>query len=350
MKLRRATIENFRGLKKLEIDFLEDSSEGEQVPRSLTCLVGDNGAGKTSALQAIGLVLWMAGARERRVDGFGWEGFLPERIGTLGKTRVQVEVAFTEQEIELAQKSVQSFVGVFNATWLQLLVGVPGAPDLSLATLVLEDGAVTPPPNRLPRTTFLGRWCLEQIAKSQPDLAARRGELGSVVWFQQNRLPHPDVRGELVGWWAMHTSPVGQGRNGTDPVSRFNENLDRVFPGLRFVGVDEDPTSASSAGPKRFYCLFERGGKPYDLAELSSGEQAVFPFAYEFALRAPGPSVVLIDELELHLHPPQQQALLAALSKLAPEAHFVITTHSSAVADMIPERRIVRLEGGRRCL
>jgi hypothetical protein len=209
---------------------------------------------------------------------------------------------------------------------------------------------VTPHMSNDRSTPFLGRWCLEQIAKTHPDLAARRSELGDVTWFQQNRLPRSNVRADLVGWWAKHTSPVGHGKNGGDPVSRFNENLDRVFPGLRFVGVDEDPTAPPGPGPKSFYCLFERGGKPYDLAELSSGEQAVFPFAYEFALRAPGPSVVLIDELELHLHPPQQQALLAALPKLAPEAQFVITTHSPAVADMVPEPRLVRLEGGRRCL
>lgn len=350
MKLRHAKIENFRGLLKFEIDFLEDAASGEPVPRPLTCLVGDNGAGKTSALQAIGLALWLAGGVDRRVDGFAWEGFLPERIGTFGKTRIEVTVAFTDPEIELAKTIFESWFELDQTRSFRRDTGSGVVPDLRVATVVFENGTVTPPLAAETRSPFLGRWCLEQIARTRPDLTARRGELGSVLWFQQNRLPRPDVRAELVGWWAKHTSPAGQGRNGADPVSRFNENLDRVFPGLRFVGVDEDPTATSGPLPKSFYCLFERGGKPYDLAELSSGEQAVFPFAYEFALRAPGPSIILIDELELHLHPPQQQALLAALSKLAPEAQFVITTHSSAVADMVPEPRLVRLEGGRRCL
>jgi hypothetical protein len=347
MKLRHAKFENFRGISRLEIDFLEDSAAGELVPRPLTCLVGDNGAGKTSVLQAIGLTLWLAGAIDGRVDDFAWGGFLPERIGTFGKTRVEVEVAFTDAEVDLAKMAFESWwkLDPFRAgTWRWDVA------DLRVATVVFENGSVTPPTSTDQRVPFVGRWCLEQITRTHPHLTARRGELGSVIWFQQNRLPRPDVRAELVGWWAKHTSPAGQGRNGADPVSRFNANLDRVFPGLTFVGVDEDPTINSGSGPKSFYCLFERGGEPYDLAELSSGEQAVFPFAYEFALRAPGPSVVLIDELELHLHPPQQQALLAALSKLAPEAQFVITTHSAAVADMVPESRLVRLEGGRRCL
>jgi energy-coupling factor transporter ATP-binding protein EcfA2 len=352
MKLRRAVIENFRGLSRLEIDFLEDSAAGERAPRALTCLVGDNGAGKTSVLQAIGLVLWLAAGRDRRVEEFAWEGFLPERMGTLGKTRVEVEVAFTDEEIELSNTIFEAWYKLDTSRsflhWR--LTGPKEIAALRVATAIFDDGAVSPSFSDGHCIPFLGRWAMEQIAKTHPDLAARRSELGAVTWFQQNRLPRSNVRADLVGWWAKHTSPVGHGRNGSDPVSRFNENLDRVFPGLEFVGVDEDPTAVSGAGPKSFYCLFERGGKPYDLAELSSGEQAVFPFAYEFALSAPGPSVVLIDELELHLHPPQQQALLAALPKLAPEAQFVITTHSPAIADMVPERRIVRLEGGRRCL
>jgi predicted ATP-dependent endonuclease of OLD family len=83
---------------------------------------------------------------------------------------------------------------------------------------------------------------------------------------------------------------------------------------------------------------------------MSSGEQAVFPLIYEFVRLDIAKSLVLIDELELHLHPPQQQALLGALPKIGRDCQFIITTHSPYLADVIPTENEVRLDGGRRSL
>lgn len=56
--------------------------------------------------------------------------------------------------------------------------------------------------------------------------------------------------------------------------------------------------------------------------------------------------MVLIDELELHLHPPAQQALYSALPKLGPDCQFFITTHSEFLTGVIPQDRKVRIRGG----
>ncbi len=68
--------------------------------------------------------------------------------------------------------------------------------------------------------------------------------------------------------------------------------------------------------PGDFYFFLSRGGVEFDFSEMSSREQAVFPLIYDFARLSIARSIVLIDELELHLHPPQQQALLSALPKI----------------------------------
>lgn len=54
--------------------------------------------------------------------------------------------------------------------------------------------------------------------------------------------------------------------------------------------------------------------------------------------------MILIDELELHLHPPMQQAFLQALFKLGKNNQFIITTHSDYVEQIVPESNIIRLE------
>ena len=53
---------------------------------------------------------------------------------------------------------------------------------------------------------------------------------------------------------------------------------------------------------------------------MSAGEQAVFPVLFEFVRQQVRNSVVMIDEIDLNLHPPEAQWLLSALPALAPGA------------------------------
>ena len=138
---------------------------------------------------------------------------------------------------------------------------------------------------------------------------------------------------------------------GRDYISLLEQRMEKVFPGFRFVGM-EPRRGVETPGPSDLLVLVERKGCsiPYDIAEMSSGEQAVFPLAYEMARLEIVKSVVLIDELELHLHPPEQQALYSNLPRLAPDCQFVMTTHSKYLDDVVPEDAKVRLRGGRLCL
>ena len=151
------------------------------------------------------------------------------------------------------------------------------------------------------------------------------------------------LREDLVGWWGYHTSPA------KDPARDFLAKLEgqfsTLFPGTRFAGIAPRDV-ASSLRRADFYFLFERDGLTYDLAELSSGEQAVFPLLSEFVRLDISRSIVLVDELELHLHPPEQQALLAALPGLGPDCQFIVTTHSPYLADVIPGRGNRPPQGG----
>jgi predicted ATP-dependent endonuclease of OLD family len=64
---------------------------------------------------------------------------------------------------------------------------------------------------------------------------------------------------------------------------------------------------------------------------------------FDFANWGINNSIVLIDELELHLHPPLQQGLLNALRSLGRDNQFIITTHSDAVEAIVPPECIRRL-------
>ena len=49
------------------------------------------------------------------------------------------------------------------------------------------------------------------------------------------------------------------------------------------------------------------------------------------------PGIVMIDEIELHLHPSWQQQILPTLQKIFPRIQFIVTTHSPQVVSSIPQ-------------
>lgn len=85
-------------------------------------------------------------------------------------------------------------------------------------------------------------------------------------------------------------------------------------------------------------------GAVVSLSALSDGERAILLIFAELALRAPGPCVILIDELEQHLHPRWQREILAALLAMAPLAQFIITTQSPFLAACAPDD-VIKLPG-----
>lgn len=56
--------------------------------------------------------------------------------------------------------------------------------------------------------------------------------------------------------------------------------------------------------------------------------------------------VVLIDEVDMHLHPKWQQTVIAGLTQAFPKIQFVVTTHSPQVLSTVPSDCIRRLEHG----
>lgn len=53
--------------------------------------------------------------------------------------------------------------------------------------------------------------------------------------------------------------------------------------------------------------------------------------------------VVLIDEIELHLHPIWQAQLIRALKEIFPKAQFILTTHSPSVLQTLEKEEIIAL-------
>jgi hypothetical protein len=363
MKLTRVLVENFKGVEHFEIDFV---TTGDAAPRHITALLGDNGTGKTTVLQAIALTLSMATRRTRSPDQLNWHGFLAERVSSLGPTRVELDVSFDQEEIQTTALLFDEWYASLSQDWRESHRIVPPA-RLSKVQLRFDGRRLDSPQGFEAVNQFCGRYYVKVSSRPHQERRKLFPKLGDIFWFDQYRnlgtvgtedgggkavaeswqIGVERLRQYLVGWWAYHTSP--NKTHGTDYIVPLQELFARVFPGTAFHGLaprsDDMPPGAED-----WYFLLQRGSNLFDLAEMSSGEQAVFPLLYEFVRLDISKSIVLIDELGLHLHPPEQQALLHALPQIGADCQFVVTTHSEALAEAIPEEHKAHLEGGRRCL
>ena len=108
--------------------------------------------------------------------------------------------------------------------------------------------------------------------------------------------------------------------------------------------------------PPRFMVTFKTGGKSEKLAldQLSGGYRAVLALAVDLAWRmAQGnphldnplesEAIVLVDEVDLHLHPSWQQRILDDLTRTFPHAQFIVSTHSPPVLTTVRPEHILEL-------
>jgi hypothetical protein len=369
MKLSHIHIENFKGIKELDIPL---TTEQGGNPRRLTCLIGDNGSGKTTALQAIALTLSLATRRTRYVTDFRWHGFLPERVSSQGETFVELTILLDPEEINLTHALFREWYDAQSSDWKQTHRVVDPS-DYREVRLVYEKGRVSSPQGLAAVNQFLGRYYVKWLAMTRPTLKEKFVQLGDVFWFDQYRnlgtvlmdretdsserpkeaeswgVGVEQLREYLVGWWAFYTSDPSIRGQGKNYIKDLEKKFAELFPGTHFRGTrPREGIVAPSA--KDFYFLLEREDRLYDLAEMASGEQAVFSLLYDFIRLNICRSIVLVDELEMHLHPPAQQALYSTLPKLGSDCQFFITTHSEFLTGIIPKEQKVRIQGGRRCL
>jgi len=228
--------------------------------------------------------------------------------------------------------------------------------------LVLENGKPLAAPELLAQ--FRGRDQARRLIRENPDVREFFPRLPGVFWFDQFRnlgapAADPDLaldpstqpgiaalRQYLVSMWHGRT----KGRfHQNDILGQLEAIFQAVFPGRSFT--EPEPRFLTGLPtPDEHYFMLTDGSRTYELAEMSAGEQAVFPLFYDFVRQQIRRSVVLIDEIDLNLHPPLAQALLRSLPTLGKDCQFIMTTHASAITDIVGEEEIRRLPGGRLCL
>ncbi|MBF0337341.1 MAG: AAA family ATPase [Nitrospirae bacterium] len=139
--------------------------------------------------------------------------------------------------------------------------------------------------------------------------------------------------------------------NDTDTVKNIN-NWFEIFE-QRLKEIFEDNEIKLEFDIKNYdYHIVKRDREKFTFNQLSDGYSAIFDIMSEIIMRMEPhrtksydiQGIVLIDEIETHLHVSLQKKILPLLTSFFPNVQFIVTTHSPFVLNSIENAVICDLE------
>ena len=102
MKIRELTVKNFKRFNQKSISFCDPETD---LAQNLIVLLGHNGSGKSTILQAIAMMLATATQRLSTPDKLYWPGFdlALVNVSWALPIEIELEIEFTQDEIEAAR-------------------------------------------------------------------------------------------------------------------------------------------------------------------------------------------------------------------------------------------------------
>lgn len=364
MKLKKLTLASYRGFDQIDLDFADD----------LTVIAGVNGVGKSGVLKALTSALSLAlprftvsresplGLNDSDVQS-GKPGLSMSVTLGLDTARVIVDITraaplaadkaatlikrrddlrFATRETKKGSKEEQEISDEIRLIELQLdqasdIAGVRILPDDDANVgdeLVASLKGSTKQPLAVFYTTsrFLSRLPPTLPKTKQIDAATAYDKALSQLEVSLN---------DFANWYRVIASEATtEARNRL--FQQLEQAINKFLPGVRNLALHD-------ARPPRFSVT--KNGQTLFLEQLSDGERGLLALVFDLTRRlaianpnsgnpiAEGVALVLIDEIELHLHPSWQRRVLRSFQNTFTRCQFVVSTHSPQVIGQVqPEK------------
>lgn len=350
MHIQKLLIENLRSFEKTELEFNLPDSKALQFP-NVNVLLGDNGLGKTTVLRAVALAI--LGPLLSGSSGYVPDGLVRKqpasRNGKLnlektGPTSVTADLIATTGE-KNSKKSPWAMPDRFS-----LITQVR-----KLKTIEQLKWSIVPPEaqeaaeqmqfdDESPAFFIVGYGATRRVeASSRVDESAR----------QKSRLRRYE---RVAGLFEDHLSLM--------PLSYWLPSFAEENPGryAQVLGLINDllPDScriqdSASLTPLGREHLFEMNGTVLPFRALSDGFKAYIGWIGDMLFHicqgvASGQKlrqtrgVVMVDEIDLHLHPEWQRTVVPTLAAALPNVQFIFTTHSPLVVGSLTSDNLFVLD------
>jgi len=338
--VRSLRIANLRCFREAELELQFPGREQESPPAlsNVNLLLGDNGSGKTTVFKAIALAVL-----SRFLEGSGYVPYQLTRRETGG---VQMEMASVDAGLLMHGQDQGHFGNGIDSP------SRSGSSGVRIGKVRDEEVL-----RELYEESWLSSWKDEMYDEESPAFLLLG--YGATRWSTDasgsEPLPTQRKRRRLryqrvAGIFEEHIPlvPLAAWLPRFAYGERFQEIQgivnDMLPEGTRFIGDLE----------KEEY-LFEHCGITVPFGALSDGYRAylgwITDLLYNMTLGCPAGTklrdlkgVVLVDEVDLHLHPEWQRRVVPTISQTLPNLQFVLSTHSPIVAGTLSAKNIFVLE------
>lgn len=342
IRITKINIEKVRHLKDIEIP--ATASDGE---RKHLIITGKNGSGKTSLLDAISKHLdWLATQGDPKEQRRRYEEQQKYVDALMKGNTLENEIQRAKEQLHSYEKTwhdAQQGVNLSLSVPLNGIMGHFRDGDFVLAYYkdnrifesekprhvekveLKENYSINPQPKATPRYEFI-KYLLDM--KVTEALAARSEE------------KERQKRAEVIRAW----------------FKNFEALLQEIFNDCGDEKEERDKKSVQLLFDEKTYAftIQEDGKEPFDFNNLSAGFAAVLDIVVDLIMRMEKhtggsfrfdlPGIVLIDEIETHLHLELQRAILPFLTTFFPNVQFIVSTHSPFILNSIEHVVVYDLE------
>lgn len=349
MRIKNLTLSNVKlfGENPQRIDFSED--------KNVTILLGDNGSGKTTTLNTLAIIL---------SQFFGPFPDVKSKLFTIDDVHlIKESVAAKYLSVELNLKTSNNDINV-SMTRVGTKKSNDKIPGSSLKEIksyanYLKDAIIDDSQIEIPVLAFYG------TERGQITAPQRKRNFSKLYtrWDCYKTALEPTANFKRFFAWfdAMEFEEL--------KTQKAQNNFNIELPALKAVRLALSKLETNFKNPRielhplRFVMdKYDIDGskKEIRIEQMSDGYRIMIAMVADIAARMaeanPNPTsneplkcagIVLIDEIDLHLHPKWQRRVLAQLHTIFPNVQFIVSTHSpSVVLGALDIAQVIKLENG----
>ncbi len=341
MKIKHIVVRNFRGYTNLHVE----------LNPHFNVVIGENGSGKTAILEALTVVI-----------GSFFLGIKGAYSRGIYKKDIRIAAYEHSEEYQFpVEVAAEGAIHNQTITWARTLEGIDNRTtskqaksikDLAskIDTMVRKGEVVN-----LPLLIYYATGRLFDVARDNDELNKERKRERQQIssrfraydrsleaksthqqfqkWFRGKELARIQKGGEDIVLTAVKKVII----NSIPTCVNIYHEFDTDKPqGLKVVLEDGRilPFSSLSDGTRNFFAI---------IADMAYMCFTLNPHLQERALKETE-GVVLIDELDLHLHPEWQRKIIKTLRETFPNIQFVVTTHSPFLIQETGQEQLIILK------
>lgn len=184
--------------------------------------------------------------------------------------------------------------------------------------------------------------------RSLTNVAAAKGKGEGIASAVKDALEPRELRlQEIADWWLAREALAKEDVKYARPLEALQDAVSVFLEGYGNLRAVSKPKPT---------LLIDKAGITLDVRQLSEGERGVLALVLELTTRLSkanqhlenpardGTAIVLIDELDLHLHPRWQRTIVSRLIETFPKCQFIATTHSPQIVGEVSPEQIYILQ------